>query len=126
MAVEEERKVSKETERKGRGKAAGVEEETEGRGGSRRQVAVDLEEDDGASELGGGPHGLAVTLQVADVGPLLLLHDGCLQFGTQGHVIQVVQQDAHHMAREVLQPRHGDHLTELHRRKHRHTQTLKV
>lgn len=53
------------------------------------------------------------TLQLADVGPLPLLHEGCLQFGAQGHMIQVVQQDAHHMTRQVLQPRHGDHLTEL-------------
>lgn len=53
------------------------------------------------------------TLQPADVGPLLLLHHGPLELGAKGHVIHVVQQDADHLAREMLQPGDGDHLTEL-------------
>lgn len=64
---------------------------------------------------------LSFTLQPADVGPLLLLHQSRLQLGAQGHVIQVVHEDADHLAWEVLQPGDGDHLTELHW--HTHTQT---
>lgn len=41
---------------------------------------------------------LSVTLQPADVGPLLLLHHSRLQLGAQGHVIQVVHEDADHLA----------------------------
>lgn len=55
------------------------------------------------------------TLQPADVRPLLLLHHGALQLGTEGHVIHVVQQDADHLTGEVLQPGDRDHLAELQR-----------
>lgn len=40
---------------------------------------------------------VSFTLQPADVGPLLLLHHSRLQLGAQGHMIQVVQQDANHL-----------------------------
>lgn len=53
------------------------------------------------------------TLQPADVRPLLLFHHGPLELGAKGHVIDVVQQDAHHLTGEMLQPGDGDHFTEL-------------
>lgn len=53
------------------------------------------------------------TLQPADVGPLLLFHHCPLELGAKGHVIDVVQQDAHHLTGEMLQPGDGDHFTEL-------------
>lgn len=55
-----------------------------------------------------------VLLQAADLRPLLLLHQRRLQLGAQAHVVHVVQQDPDHAARQVLQPRDGDNLTELH------------
>lgn len=64
---------------------------------------------------GGGWRSWSRTLQPADVRPLLLLHHGALQLGTEGHMIHVVQQDANHLTGEVLQPGDRDHFTELQR-----------
>lgn len=63
---------------------------------------------------GGGGQG-QLTLETADVRPLRPLHHGPLQLGAEGHVVDVVQQDAHHLAGEMLQPGEGDHLAELQR-----------
>ncbi len=53
------------------------------------------------------------TLNFADFRPLFLLNEHSLQFGAKGHMIEVIQHDADHASREMLEPRDRDDLTEL-------------
>lgn len=54
-------------------------------------------------------------MNCADFRPLFLLHERSLQFGAKGHMIDVIQHDADHVPREMLEPRDRDDLTELQR-----------
>lgn len=40
-----------------------------------------------------------LTLNVKDLWPLFLLLQGFLQFGAEGHMVGVVEHDAHHLSR---------------------------
>ena len=50
---------------------------------------------------------------MTDVLPLLLLLQGVLELGAEGDMVGVVQHDAHHLSRQVLEPVHRYDLTEL-------------
>ncbi len=59
------------------------------------------------------------TLNFADFRPLFLLYERSLQFGAKGHMIDIIQHDADHASREMLEPRDRDDLTELQREEKR-------
>ena len=54
-------------------------------------------------------------LNFTDLWPLFLLLQDVLQLGAQDDMVSVVQHDAHYQSRDVLQPVHCYHLTELQR-----------